>query len=84
MFLVYLFLKLKRNPRSLGKYHEDCYKALQDFSTLRVYVKYPEQIEIVRTIYEKHFKTPNIIYLDADICRDNLLVEIEGIVNFSF
>jgi enamine deaminase RidA (YjgF/YER057c/UK114 family) len=49
------------------------------FSSIRVYVKIPSDMEIVREICDASFPEVQINYLVADICRDALLVEIEGI-----
>jgi len=49
------------------------------FSSIRVYVKFPSDMETVREICDASFPDVQINYLVADICRDALLVEIEGI-----
>lgn len=49
------------------------------FSSVRVYVKFPADMETVRAICDPSFPEVQINYLVADICRDALLVEIEGI-----
>jgi enamine deaminase RidA (YjgF/YER057c/UK114 family) len=49
------------------------------FSSIRVYVKIPSDMETVRKICDPAFPEVQINYLVADICRDALLVEIEGI-----
>jgi enamine deaminase RidA (YjgF/YER057c/UK114 family) len=49
------------------------------FSSIRVYVKYPGDMDTVREICDASFPGVQINYLVADICRDALLVEIEGI-----
>ncbi len=49
------------------------------FSSIRVYVKVPSDMETVREICDVSFPEVQINYLVADICRDALLVEIEGI-----
>jgi len=49
------------------------------FSSIRVYVKTPSDMEVVREICDAAFPEVQINYLVADICRDALLVEIEGI-----
>lgn len=49
------------------------------FSSIRVYVKIPSDMETVRKICDPAFPEVPINYLVADICRDSLLVEIEGI-----
>jgi enamine deaminase RidA (YjgF/YER057c/UK114 family) len=54
------------------------YNTLQ-FSSIRVYVKYASDMDTVREICDASFPEVQINYLVADICRDALLVEIEGI-----
>ncbi len=53
------------------------------FSSVRVYVKNPCDINIIRHICNKSFSDVQVNYLIADICRDNLLVEIEGIAELT-
>lgn len=51
----------------------------EKYNYLRVYVKRREEMEKVRQICSIHFdKDIPVSYVQADICRDNLLVEIEG------
>ncbi len=49
-----------------------------DYNYLRVYVKYKEDIEKVKSICHEKFPAVPITYTVADICRDDLLLEIEG------
>ncbi|MCL2305374.1 MAG: hypothetical protein FWC43_08535 [Planctomycetaceae bacterium] len=53
---------------------------LDDLATARVYVKRPDDYDVVRRICEKRFPNTPVLYTIADICRPELLVEIEGIV----
>ncbi len=46
---------------------------------LRVYIKNFEDFEIVKTIITNKLPTVPVLYLQADICRSELLVEIEEI-----
>lgn len=48
------------------------------YGMLRIYVKEYAQMEEVRKYMEMHYPEVNKIYLHADICRDELLLEIEG------
>lgn len=50
------------------------------FTYLRAYIKEENHFHEVRSILETLFPDITISYLQADICRDNLLVEIEGAV----
>jgi hypothetical protein len=49
-----------------------------EYNYLRVYVKYSEDTEKVRSICQEKFPAVPITYTIADICRDDLLLEIEG------
>jgi enamine deaminase RidA (YjgF/YER057c/UK114 family) len=51
--------------------------------SLRVYVKYRKDISNVKAVCIKHFAELPIIYVVADICRPELLVEIEGVAVLS-
>lgn len=44
----------------------------------RVYVKKREDFEAIKSVFEKYYGNLPVAYIIADICRDNLLVEIEG------
>lgn len=47
---------------------------------LKTYIRRPEDVEIVKNAVEKHFGSdPQVIYVRGDICRKDLLVEIDGI-----
>lgn len=52
---------------------------LEDVAKLRVYVKRTEDYEHCREIVERHLPRVPAIYLHADICRPDLLVEIEAV-----
>ncbi len=47
--------------------------------TFRVYVKYRKDFEAVRRVVEARWGSTAQLYLEADVCRDELLVEIEGV-----
>jgi len=52
------------------------------YSYVRSYVKHKKDIDIVKRLCEKHFRSECFQYVISDICRDNLLVEIEGLIEF--
>jgi enamine deaminase RidA (YjgF/YER057c/UK114 family) len=52
---------------------------LDDLAFVRVYIKYQEDYEKVRAVCEDRLGELPAIYAIADVCRDDLLVEIEGI-----
>lgn len=53
------------------------------FSYVRVYVKREGDIPEVKKICSEYYKDVPSLYLNSDICRDDLLVEIEGAVEYS-
>jgi len=48
------------------------------YSLFRVYIKRQEDFGIVRKICSEHFPSLPATYIEADICRDDLLMEIEA------
>lgn len=52
---------------------------LEDLARMRVYVKRPGDYEKCRAICERRFGSVPAIYTQADVCRSDLLVEIEGV-----
>ncbi len=50
------------------------------YAKLLVYIKHKEDYEKVRAIVEERFSHIPVIYTMADVCRSELLVEIEGIL----
>ena len=53
------------------------------YKMLRVYVKNPSQMEMVRNYMKANYPEATKIYVCADICRDELLLEIEGIAEIN-
>lgn len=56
-----------------------CGSELSDLAIVRVYIKRQEDYQATRAICEKRLGEVPIIYAVADVCRPDLLVEIEGI-----
>ena len=53
---------------------------LRDLAKLRVYVKRPQDYATIRRVCEKRCgKNLPVIYVVADVCRSDLLVEMEGL-----
>jgi hypothetical protein len=50
-------------------------------SFIRVYVKNPGDFQTVRSICDSNFPSVPSVFIEADICRDDLLVEIEAEYN---
>lgn len=57
----------------------DAGATLADLAKIRVYVKHPEHYEICRAVCEARLGSIPAIYAQADVCRPDLLVEIEGV-----
>lgn len=55
--------------------HETC---TGSFSLLRIYIKRREDFNTVRSICREHFPGIPAVYIMADICREELLTEIEA------
>lgn len=54
--------------------------SISDFTQLKVFIKHSEHIKTVRTHIESLLGThTSVIYLNGDMCRTDLLVEIEAI-----
>ena len=50
-----------------------------EFSHLRIYVKHQEDFPRVEALCKSMLNSKSFLFLQSDICRENLLVEIEGI-----
>lgn len=48
------------------------------YDTLRIYVKHEADINNVQCFMNQHYPIPEKLYLVCDICRPELLIEIEG------
>ena len=53
--------------------------ASRTYKILRIYGKNPSQMEEVSTWMKANYPDIKKIYICADICREELLLEIEGI-----
>lgn len=68
------------DPDNLRRYGIDHPIALTDLDMIKVYIRHREDFAAVRKICSAFFKPDvSIIYLHADICRKDLLMELEGI-----
>lgn len=50
-------------------------------STLRVYLRHPADYPVARDFLAQRFPLESVNFLHADICREQLLVEIEGVAS---
>ncbi|TWU43358.1 Endoribonuclease L-PSP [Novipirellula aureliae] len=63
------------------KHHgmDGCGAGLSDLAKIRVYVKREADYRKCREVCERRFRSVPTIYAIADVCRGELLVEIEGV-----
>lgn len=54
-----------------------------EYSSIRVYIKDKDDFETIKSICLIHFPLTPIIFIEADLCRDDLLVEMEAVLNSS-
>ena len=54
------------------------YNLRPKFGHVRVYIKNKSDFSDIKKTFENHFGNLPVVYIVADICRENLLVEIEG------
>jgi enamine deaminase RidA (YjgF/YER057c/UK114 family) len=66
----------KENQKSLGL---DFEVSKIQFSHLRVYVKHKGDIPAVEKICGEQLNCKSSLFLESDVCREELLVEIEGV-----
>ena len=52
---------------------------LRDLAKIRVYLKRPEDLAACKKICDRRFGAAPAVYAVADVCRPELLVEIEGV-----
>ena len=67
---------------NLQNHNIDLKTAKLTLSYLRVYVKNNKSVEEVKGVCEKYFPQVPTLYLISDICRPELLVEIEGVAEW--
>ncbi len=61
-----------------------CYAGIEPrFEVFIVYLKNEQDFEAIRGFIEKNYPMVSPVYLLADICREELLVEIEAVVCFT-
>lgn len=53
------------------------------YKVLRVYLKYRSDYMPARTALERRFGSLPILYVLSDVCREELLIELEGVVEYN-
>lgn len=71
-------IEVLMGSENLSSIGQDGYD-FDDLSNVRVYIKHPEHLPIIRREVESVIDPDAIIYLHDDICRREWLLEIEGV-----
>jgi len=67
---------------NLRRHGIDADITLSDLDSVKVYVKYPGDVDAVRQVCASVFgPEAEVLYAIADVCREDLLVEVEGFVS---
>lgn len=66
------------SKQNLVKY--GCYPYELKYTQLQVFVKHAADYEVIKNVVEQAFPNLKVVYSVADVCRSELLVEIEGIL----
>ena len=69
-------IKQLYSPEVLAKITDE--KLVPKYGHARVYVKNRKDFPSIKRTYKKHYGNLPVVYIIADICRNDLLVEIEG------
>lgn len=72
-------IEILLSSENLKKHIDDNPDIQNDLRCLKVYIRSWDDVPIIKTLCEKKFDKEKIIYMQNDICRKNLLVEIEGV-----
>ncbi|MCL2622784.1 MAG: hypothetical protein FWD31_03865 [Planctomycetaceae bacterium] len=68
-------------PENLARHGVNGFGAtLEHFAVARVYVKNRGDFPVIRQVCEQRMPETPIVYTYADVCRPELLVEIEGVI----
>jgi enamine deaminase RidA (YjgF/YER057c/UK114 family) len=71
-------MTLLSDPERLKSVNPLIHQAKSRFSLLRVYIRNKEDFDIVRKICSERFPGVPSLFVNADICRDDLLMEVEA------
>ncbi|WP_349945595.1 hypothetical protein ABFV83_17240 [Lacrimispora sp. BS-2] len=72
-------IKILLSEKNLREYFIECSEVRAQLQYLKVYIKNWGDFPIIKQICERSFGNQNIVYLQNDICRKELLVEMEGV-----
>lgn len=70
------------SKENLQNHNIDADVTIRDLDSIKVYIRNAKDFPTIQKICSDYFsQSANIIYLRADICRNDLLLEIEGIIS---
>ena len=69
--------QIKTTENNLSQLLEQVQKTRQDIQTMKVYIRHPEDFAMTEKYLDEAFPACQKVYLHADICRSDLLIEIE-------
>ncbi len=65
-------------------YNIELSSKVREIHSARAYVKLPDDTEAIKEVVEDRWPDTSVIYLLADVCREELLIEIEVVANMPF
>jgi enamine deaminase RidA (YjgF/YER057c/UK114 family) len=77
-------IKKLTSPEMISQVLPERIQYSMKYILLRIYIRNQEDFNTVRTICEEHFPGIPAVFIEADICRDNLLTEIEAEVRIQY
>ncbi|MFI3292240.1 MAG: hypothetical protein SNI70_01840 [Rikenellaceae bacterium] len=66
------------------KYDIEISTKVREIHSARAYVKLPKDTEAIKGVVDERWPDTSVIYLLADVCREELLIEIEVVANMPF
>ncbi len=70
------------SPENLARYGATVSVGAPHYDLLRVYVKRREDMPAVRDYMCERYPMTSLVFLNTDVCRSELLVEIEGVASY--
>ncbi|MFR9603016.1 MAG: hypothetical protein SNG02_03990 [Rikenellaceae bacterium] len=72
------------SDHTCNKYGIELSSKDREIDCARAYVKYPKDTAQIKHVTEERWNDTSVVYLLADVCREELLIEIEAITNMPF
>ncbi len=69
--------QLKTTENNIDQLLHQVEKTKAHIQTMKVYIRHPEDFSLTEKYLDEHFPNCQKVYLHADICRSDLLIEIE-------